>query len=778
MGRRKLLGLAGGLVILIGIILIRVYFPAVLSLTTAITGIVILLIALLINQLWLTRASFDTDPTQKVQTIHEKTPQEGAPATKDRVDSVQEDQRILDAAISPYVIVDIPTELLVMIRQTASAGLARVIADGTEYPQIKSEDIRAKNVTVEFPIGADGEPDPAEWIVRLDSPDFEPKQQHKRILIPPDGDSEIYSFLLRPLRVGQLLINLELYRGGTSLFSKTLRTTCQDSGIPEKPKYVLSIPIEAVPLPGNLIFRITNTLDQAFDLAEFKDILLSIDFPEDQIGLGPNQRAIVSDAVTYCFRSGRILPLLTTCQARRPVEKEGWESLIGEVHDWNSRAREQKDRPIIIDLKQGSQMTGADILPPIHPPGGTELPNARKVNESTSRTAYSVIGMVALVLVLFAFSATYVITQISPFPPAAVGGDIRLAVLVPLSGPISATGISARNGALLAIDEWNARGGVLGKKIVPIVVDSQCQPDAAVNAANQVMDQDKVHYIIGEVCSKASIPISEIANQKKVIQISPTSTNAALTMDKNGAVRPYTFRIAFTDSFQGAVMAKFARNKGYRTAYVIDSPQSDSSGSVAQSFMAAFEENGGAIVGQEQLAGDQNDFSALLTRVAASQAEALFIPETAPLTNRIGARAKEIKLKAVLLGGDVWDSPDLDFKAVEGGFFPSQFSSSDPRPLTQNFLKSYGKAFKDGNGNPAIPDSVAALSYDAANLMLKAIAKAGANEPERVKTILANLNAEGVTGRISFDLFHNPIKSASIIGIKDGKASYVITIEP
>ena len=62
-------------------------------------------------------------------------------------------------------------------------------------------------------------------------------------------------------------------------------------------------------------------------------------------------------------------------------------------------------------------------------------------------------------------------------------------------------------------------------KITPVVEDSQCTPDPAVNAANKVIDQDKVHYIIGEVCSKASIPVSEIANAKKVIQISPTSTN-------------------------------------------------------------------------------------------------------------------------------------------------------------------------------------------------------------------------------------------------------------
>ena len=142
--------------------------------------------------------------------------------------------------------------------------------------------------------------------------------------------------------------------------------------------------------------------------------------------------------------------------------------------------------------------------------------------------------------------------------PAAAGGDLKVAVLAPLSGPVPTFGVSTRDGALLAIDEWNAKGGVNGKKIMPIVEDSQCTPDPAVNAANKVIDQDKVNYIIGEVCSKASIPVSEIANAKKVIQISPTSTNPAVTVNKDGKTKDYIFRACFIDPFQGTVGAKFA----------------------------------------------------------------------------------------------------------------------------------------------------------------------------------------------------------------------------
>src|SRR5512135_3318845 len=129
--------------------------------------------------------------------------------------------------------------------------------------------------------------------------------------------------------------------------------------------------------------------------------------------------------------------------------------------------------------------------------------------------------------------------------------NIKVAVLAPLSGPVPTFGVMTRDGALLAIEEWNAKGGVLNKKITAVVEDSQCTPDPAVNAANKVIDQDKVHYIIGEVCSKASIPVSEIANAKKVIQITSTSTNPDVTVDKTGAVKPYVFRACFIDPFQG-----------------------------------------------------------------------------------------------------------------------------------------------------------------------------------------------------------------------------------
>ena len=188
------------------------------------------------------------------------------------------------------------------------------------------------------------------------------------------------------------------------------------------------------------------------------------------------------------------------------------------------------------------------------------------------------------VLVFVVLLAAMLLTACQPG-----GGTIKIAVLAPMSGQVATFGDSTAKGAQLAVEEWNAKGGVLGKKIQAVVEDSQCTPDPAVNAANKVIDQDKVHYIVGEVCSKASIPISEIANSKKVIQISPTSTNPDVTVGKDGKVKDYIFRACFIDPFQGTVGAKFALdNLKAKTAFIMLDQANDYVKGLAEFFEKAF----------------------------------------------------------------------------------------------------------------------------------------------------------------------------------------------
>jgi len=355
---------------------------------------------------------------------------------------------------------------------------------------------------------------------------------------------------------------------------------------------------------------------------------------------------------------------------------------------------------------------------------------------------------------------------------------IKIGLLAPLSGAVPTFGLSVKEGTELAIKEWNDKGGVLGKKIELVVADSQCEPVPAVNSANKLISQDGVKYIIGEVCSKASIPVSEIANARKVVQISPTSTNLSVTVDKDGKTKPYSFRDCFIDPFQGTVMAKFAMSKGYKTAFIMSDQGNDYVRGLAESFEKSFTQLGGHVVGKGTYTSTDKDFSAILAKVKDTGAEVLYLPDYYYFANLVGKQAKEKGVAAVMMGGDGWDSPSLDLTAADGGFFSNHYSAQDTRPIVQDWIKAYGAAYKDDRGNPKVPDALATLAYDAANLMLNAIKAAGIDDPTAVAKALEAIKMEGVSGTITFDSQHNPIKPAAVMGVANGKVSFVESVAP
>jgi len=354
----------------------------------------------------------------------------------------------------------------------------------------------------------------------------------------------------------------------------------------------------------------------------------------------------------------------------------------------------------------------------------------------------------------------------------AMPTEIKIANLSPLSGPVPTFGTSTTNGFNLAVEEWNAKGGVLGATIVPVVEDSQCTADPAVNAANKVIDQDGVKFIIGEVCSSASIPISLIAEEKKVVQISPTSTNPNVTLNVDGSTKEFVFRACFIDPFQGLVMAKFATDKGYKTAFVMADQGNDYVRGLAEEFEKHFVSFGGTIVGKENYTGTDTDFSAILTKVADSGAEVLWLPDYYNVVNLVGAQAKEKGVTAVMMGGDGWDSADLDLAAADGGFYSNHYSPTDTRPIVVDWVARYQAKYD------SVPDALATLGYDATNLMLAAIEKAGTDDSAAVAAAMAALSYEAVSGQVTFDAQHNPIKSAVVLGVSGGAVTAVASVAP
>ncbi len=291
-----------------------------------------------------------------------------------------------------------------------------------------------------------------------------------------------------------------------------------------------------------------------------------------------------------------------------------------------------------------------------------------------------------------------------PTAPPTFVDELKIAILAPLSGPVPTFGVSTRDGALMAIDEWNAKGGVLGMKIVPVVEDSQCTADPAVNAANKVIDQDKVHYIVGEVCSVASIPVSEIANQKNVVQVSPTSTNPNVVRFEDGTVKPFTFVACFNDDTQGKVIAQFAAGDlGAKNAFILFDQANDYVKGLSEYFEKYFTEAGGTIVGKETYTATDTDFSAILAKVAEANPDVVVLPDYYNIVNLVTKQAKEKGITAPFIGGDGWDSPTWILQPLQAVTLPTTTRLQSSVRLFRNSSPGTLKPTRTTRAIPACP---------------------------------------------------------------------------
>jgi branched-chain amino acid transport system substrate-binding protein len=358
-------------------------------------------------------------------------------------------------------------------------------------------------------------------------------------------------------------------------------------------------------------------------------------------------------------------------------------------------------------------------------------------------------------------------------PPAK---EIKIGLITPLTGDVKTFGESVKNAFEIAVDEANKAGGAAGMKIVPVVVDDRNDPTEASNAANLLIHQQKVRAIIGSVTSKTTIPVSDLAQSGKIPTLSPSATNPKVTV-ADGKRKNYMFRACFIDPFQGKVMAKFARESLFKDkAAVLYDASNDYSKGIAEYFSDAFTLMGGKVAAFESYGKDDVDFSALLTKVKASGADVLFLPDYYNKVGLIAKQAREKGIRAVLIGPDGWDSPDLvkvAGDAIEGGYFSNHYSPDDTRPEVVVWVKKY----KDKFGQT--PDALGTLAYDATHLMLEAIRKANSDDPAKIREALASIKGfKGVTGESAMDENGNAVKSAVILQMVNGKQKFVKVVGP
>ena len=334
---------------------------------------------------------------------------------------------------------------------------------------------------------------------------------------------------------------------------------------------------------------------------------------------------------------------------------------------------------------------------------------------------------------------------------------IKIALLAPMTGGVAFFGDQATKGAQLEVLKWNASGGVLGQMIEIVPFDSMCNATQAAERANEVVAQG-IHYIVGEICSSASVAVSNIAEANGIIQISPSSTNLAVTVDNNsGLTKNYVFRACFIDAYQGEMMARFALEQGFDKIFLLSDPNNSYTMGLYSSFKATFTALGGQIAGDLTYDPNAADYSGLINTIKGTNPDAVYLPDFYTVTNKIASQAKTGSLLVPFMGGDGWDSSSLDLGATDGSFFTNHFSLQDTRPEVQQFVTDY-KAANAG----ADPSAVAALTADALNILVNAIAQANVDDPDVVKEQLMANVFHTVTGKVVFNSQHNPTKNLVI----------------
>ena len=375
--------------------------------------------------------------------------------------------------------------------------------------------------------------------------------------------------------------------------------------------------------------------------------------------------------------------------------------------------------------------------------------------------------------------AILLIILISMLLPAALFAQtaepIRVGVFLDITGVTSIFGIPTRNGIKLAIDEINAAGGIKGRRLRVFLEDNQGRPEKSKEVAAKLINENKVHVILGDVASSNSLAVAPLAQAAEIPMITPASTNPRVT-----AVGDYIFRTCFIDPLQGEAMAKFAFNelKARRVAIFSD-VNSDYSKGLTENFTQTFTKLGGKIIAKELYTQSDDDFKGQLSKIRSRRADAVYLPGYYGQIGMIAKQARRLKMFMPLLGGDGWDAPELwklGGNALNNTYITNHFAVDNPAAEVQDFIKKYEAKFN------VKPDSLAALAYDAVYVLADAIRRAGTTDGDRLRDAIAQTkDFSGVSGKIvQIDKNRNAVKPVYILKLNPKAAQFVYnsTIEP
>ena len=342
----------------------------------------------------------------------------------------------------------------------------------------------------------------------------------------------------------------------------------------------------------------------------------------------------------------------------------------------------------------------------------------------------------------------------------------------------SGSRVTYPNGAKIAVSEINASGGLLGMPVELVTEVGISTPEAAIEVASRMILDDGVIALVGPNRSAQAIPVGALVEEHDLPMITTTATNPALTEASD-----FVFMAAFTDAYQGAVMARFAAEElGLTSVAVLTQSGEIYSEGISEFFVANFTAAGGTIAASEFYAITDTDFTEQLNSIAAATPEALFIAGWVQQVGPITQQAHALPLlnaagePMILLGTDTWDNPillDNEDAEIEGSFFSGHFSAATDKPSGKAFVEAYQTAYGE------LPLGGHAVSYDATKVMLAAIEKAGSFDGEAIRAQLAaTKDYVGATDIAGYDANRHPTKSAVIFTITEGEKQFYKQIAP
>ena len=342
-------------------------------------------------------------------------------------------------------------------------------------------------------------------------------------------------------------------------------------------------------------------------------------------------------------------------------------------------------------------------------------------------------------------------------------GDIRIGAVLPLTGDAASYGTSLKRGMDFAVLEINRQGGISGRKLAIIFEDSQADPSKAVSAFNKLVAADRVPMVIGDMFSASTLALAPIAENKKVVLLSPTASAVELT-----AAGDYIFRIYPSDTYDGNFLARYITERLKARNVAILYLQVASISALVGVFEKEFSSHGGNIVFTEAYQEGAIDFRSQLLKARKADPDLIFFPGYLREMAMLLRQARELGVSKPFVTISTFFDPkvlELAGDCAEGVLFSAPFfDPTSSKPEEQKFCHGFHEQYNQP------PDILAGYGYDAVNIAAEALRRSDTFTSDGIKNALYTIkDYPGVTGQTSFDANGDVVKSMRIMQVRNGK---------